>query len=210
MMNCLQPLWPSFRRPHYRWRVVLVVVAATLMNGSSALAFEQDRLAQLSGEATVQGTIRDAAGKPVTAATVLLEEKGSATKVETKTNAAGAFVLSAEHAGTYTVRAKKSGWRDVVMDSLVLSLGDRKRMDLVLLPLQSTNTDSSASSQSTQDTPGTMEFKDEPNFTVAGVTDWSNLGLHGSAASSRTSESLAKETLTLKSSEPEAAPAGKS
>jgi tetratricopeptide (TPR) repeat protein len=189
--------------------VVLVVVAATLMNGSSALAFEQDRLAQLSGEATVQGTIRDAAGKPVTAATVLLEEKGSATKVETKTNAAGAFVLSAEHAGTYTVRAKKSGWRDVVMDSLVLSLGDRKRMDLVLLPLQSTNADSSASSQSTQDAPGTMEFKDEPNFTVAGVTDWSNLGLHGSAASSRTSESLAKETLTLKSSDMEIAPTGK-
>ncbi|MGB2672490.1 MAG: tetratricopeptide repeat protein, partial [Candidatus Acidiferrum sp.] len=47
-------------------------------------------------------------------------------------------------------------------------------------------------------------FRDEPNFTVAGVTDWSNLGLHGSAASSRTSESLAKETLALKSSGPEA------
>jgi tetratricopeptide (TPR) repeat protein len=186
------------------------VVAATLMSSSSALAFEQDRLAQLPGEATVQGTIRDAAGKPITAATVLLEEKGSSTKVETKTNAAGAFVLSAEHAGTYTVRAKKSGWRDAVMDSLVLSLGDRKHLDLVLLTLQSTNPDSSASLQSTQDAPGKMEFKDEPNFTVAGVTDWSNLGLHGSSASSKTSESLAKETLTLKSSAPETAGAGNS
>jgi tetratricopeptide (TPR) repeat protein len=175
------------------------VLASTLIVGSSALAFEQDRLAQMSGDATVQGTIRDAAGKPVVAATVLLEEKGNSTKVETKTNAAGAFVLSAAHAGTYAVRAEKSGWREAVVDSLVLSLGERKQVDLILLPLPSTKT-----------SPGAMEFNDEPNFTVAGVTDWSNLGLHGSAASSRTSESLAKETLTLKSSAPETAAAGNS
>ncbi len=175
------------------------------MISSSALAFGQDPLPRLSDPATVQGTIQDAAGKPVAAATVLLEEKGSSTRVETKTNAAGAFMLSAEHAGTYTVRVKKQGWRDAVMDSLVLSLGDRKHVDMVLLALQSTNPDSSASSRSAQDSPNTMEFNDEPNFTVAGVTDWSNLGLHGSSASSKTSESLAKETLALKSSQPETA-----
>ena len=43
-----------------------------------------------------------------------------------------------------------------------------------------------------------MQFSDEPNFTVAGVTDWSNVGLHGSDANVRTSESLAKETASLK------------
>lgn len=179
--------------------MVLAVVAATLVSNSNAIAFEQDTLPQFSDPATVQGTIRDAAGKPVTAAIVLLEEKGSSKKVETRTDAAGTFVLSAEHAGTYKVRAKKSGWRDTVTDSLVLSLGDRQQVDLVLLPLPSA-----------KDSPGAMEFNDEPNFTVAGVTDWSNLGLHGSAASSRTSESLAKETVTLKSSQPETAGAGNS
>jgi len=171
------------------------------MSCSRAAAFEQDTLPKLSGVGTVQGTIRDTAGKPVAAAIVRLEEKGNSTKVETKTNAAGAFVLSAGHAGTYTVRAEKSGWRDAVIDSLVLSLGDRKHVDLVLLTLQSANPDSSASSQSPQNSAGAMEFKDEPNFTVAGVTDWSNLGLHGSVASSKASESLAKETQTLKSGE---------
>ena len=180
------------------------------MISSSALAFEQDRAAQSSGDATVQGTIRDAAGKPVSAATVLLEEKGSSTRVETKTNAIGAFLLSAEHAGTYTVRAKKSGWRDTVADSLVLSLGDRKQVNLVLLTVQSTNPDFPASLPSANSSPGAMEFNDEPNFTVAGVTDWSNLGLHGSAASARTSESLAKETLTLKPSGPETSGASNS
>ena len=133
-------------------------------------------------------------------------KKKELNKVETRTNAAGAFMLSAEHAGTYTVRAEKSGWRDAVIDSLVLSLGDKKHVDLVLLTLQSTNPESSSVARRL----AAMEFNDEPNFTVAGVTDWSNLGLHGSAASSRTSESLAKETLTLKSSEPEMAPAGNS
>jgi tetratricopeptide (TPR) repeat protein len=210
MMKCLQPLWRSFRRTHFRRYMVLAVAATALMISSRALAFEQDSPAQMSGDATVQGTIRDVAGKPVTAATVLLEEKDSATKVETQTNADGAFVLSAGHAGTYTVRAKKSGSRDAVMDSIALSLGDKKHVDLVLFALQSTDPDPSVSSRSTQDSPNAMEFNDEPNFTVAGVTDWSNLGLHGSAASSRTSESLAKETLTLKSSAPETAGAGNS
>jgi tetratricopeptide (TPR) repeat protein len=190
--------------------MVLAVVAATQVSSSSALAFEQDLLPQLSDAVIVQGTIRDIAGLPVAVATVFLEEKGSSTRVETKTNAAGAFVLSANYPGTYTLRARKSGWRDAVMDPLVLSLGDRKHVDLVLLTLQSTSPDSPASTPTANSSPGAMEFNDEPNFTVAGVTDWSNLGLHGSAASSKTSESLAKETLALKSSEPEIAPAGKS
>ena len=46
-----------------------------------------------------------------------------------------------------------------------------------------------------------MEFADKPNFTVAGVTDWNNTGTHGSDVRARTSEALAKETLTLKSNE---------
>jgi tetratricopeptide (TPR) repeat protein len=210
MMNLLHLVCLSYRRARKRRGAVLSVVAAALMSFSSAVAFEQDHLPHLSGAAIVQGTIRDTAGKPVAFATVRLEEKGNSTKVETNTNKAGAFILSAEHAGTYTVRAQKAGWRDAVIESLVLSLGDKKHVDLVLLTLQSTNPDPSAPSQSAQASPGAMEFKDEPNFTVAGVTDWSNLGLHGSAASSRTSESLAKETLTLKSSEPEKAPASAS
>jgi tetratricopeptide (TPR) repeat protein len=43
-----------------------------------------------------------------------------------------------------------------------------------------------------------IEFSDEPSFTVAGVTDRSNLGLHGSDTTARTSDSLARETARLK------------
>jgi tetratricopeptide (TPR) repeat protein len=47
-----------------------------------------------------------------------------------------------------------------------------------------------------------MTFSDKPNFTVAGVTDWTAVGGHGSDTSLRTSEALASETLTLKSNDP--------
>ena len=43
-----------------------------------------------------------------------------------------------------------------------------------------------------------FEFSDKPDFTVAGVTDWTAVGGHGSDVTLRTSESLARETLTLK------------
>ncbi len=43
-----------------------------------------------------------------------------------------------------------------------------------------------------------MSFSDQPNFTVAGVTDWTAVGGHGSDSILRTSEDLAKETLALK------------
>lgn len=43
-----------------------------------------------------------------------------------------------------------------------------------------------------------MTFVDKPNFTVAGITDWTAVGGHGSDASLRTSEALARETALLK------------
>jgi len=43
-----------------------------------------------------------------------------------------------------------------------------------------------------------MEFADQPNFAIAGVTDWTAVGGHGSDSTLRTSEALARETLTLK------------
>jgi tetratricopeptide (TPR) repeat protein len=160
-----------------------------LMSFSSAAECDQNPSPRPPENVTIEGTIRDSGGKPVADATVILEEKHNAKKLAVKTNADGVYILISGEAGTYTVVARKSGYSDSVVDSLALSLGEKKRIDLVLEPPPSIKTSRDA-----------IEFKDEPSFTVAGVTDWSNLGLHGSAASSKTSESLAKETLTLKSS----------
>jgi tetratricopeptide (TPR) repeat protein len=45
-----------------------------------------------------------------------------------------------------------------------------------------------------------MEFTDSPNFTIAGVTDWTAAGGHGSDVTLRTSEALNREALSLKDS----------
>ena len=46
-----------------------------------------------------------------------------------------------------------------------------------------------------------MQFSDQPNFSVAGVTDWTAVGGHGSDSTLRTTESLASATAGLKSGE---------
>ena len=43
-----------------------------------------------------------------------------------------------------------------------------------------------------------MEFADQPTFTIAGVTDWTAVGGHGSDSTLRTTETLASETRSLK------------
>ena len=45
---------------------------------------------------------------------------------------------------------------------------------------------------------GGMEFSDKPAYSVAGVTDWTAVGGHGSDSTLRTSEELNREALALK------------
>ncbi len=47
-----------------------------------------------------------------------------------------------------------------------------------------------------------MEFSDSPSFSIAAVTDWTAAGGHGSDAILRTSESLNREAVQLKATEP--------
>lgn len=58
---------------------------------------------------------------------------------------------------------------------------------------------SQTAAQRTQTDPSqAMEFADKPDFTIAGVTDWTAVGGHGSDSTLRTSEDLARETQALK------------
>ena len=144
----------------------------------------------------VEGTVRSSAGKLLKGASVLLEEKERSNSLETKTKADGSFVFSGVSPGVYTLRAKISGWCEGVSHPLVLSAGDKKRVELVLESL--TAVGGSGTPSSSVSAAGAMEFEDKPNFTVAGVTDWNNTGMHGSDVNVRTSEALAKATLALK------------
>lgn len=171
----------------------IVIVAWTILSISNASAQSVPSIpSKASDQVTIHGiaihgTVMDLANKPVSDATVQLEQQGIAGSVETKTNSTGIFVFSKLPAGNYKLSAKKSGLSSAVVTVAALSPGDQK-IDLML---QEINASSST-------TPLAMEFADKPNFTVAGVTDWTAVGGHGSDAILRTSETLARETLTLK------------
>jgi tetratricopeptide (TPR) repeat protein len=170
-------------------------VTAVLIGILPAAVAAQQAHPRYSNGVTIQGNVLNSAGKSVGDASVWLEQEGALKRVETKTNAAGAFAFTTLTPGRYLLSAEKSGQKS--RDTIVLASpdGDRKEIDLIL--------DVSADIRSEPKTPPSspsqaMKFSDEPNFTIAGVTDWTAVGGHGSDSALRTSEDLARETLTLK------------
>jgi tetratricopeptide (TPR) repeat protein len=183
--------------------------AAALLLNPSAVALAQAPAAQPRPVITVSGTVRDSSGVATGDASVFFEEKAANTSVEAKTKSDGAFSFLALRPGTYIVRARKQGFQEAVSEAMELSLGEKKQLELVLkagtaggLTVQQAPPAKPSASKS-----GDMEFSDKPSFTVAGVTDWTNVGGHGSDTKLRTSESLARETAALKDSWPVETPA---
>ncbi len=137
-------------------------------------------------------------GEPVAGVSLRLESSSGAFVQETKTAPNGSFVLTIGNAGVYRLRIAKDGFLPQLLEKIQLAPG-KKRLDLIL---------EKALEKIPEKTATSIEFSDSPNFTVAGVTDWSNAGLHGSDANVKTSESLLKETAALKSGAAEAHASG--
>ena len=135
--------------------------------------------------ASISGNVVDAIGKPVQGIAVRLENGGT-DPVAANTDSAGSFTFSDVPIGTYKLSAEKPGLGVAVRDVQIGPQDRQKRIALTLTPAKS-----STGSQA-------MEFSDKPNFTVAGVTDWTAVGGHGSDAILRTSEDLSRETSSLK------------
>lgn len=198
-MNCFRQLLPPGQHGVNRYLLFFLWLVASLAVLPATRAPAQTPSPSQLDDITVEGTVRNSAGEPVIGASVVLEEKGGTRKLKTKTDAEGRFSLTVRHAGTYTGTVEKEGFSKCVTDPMpLLSVGQKKQLDL---RLQTVTTQPSSSSTATPS--AGMEFKDEASFTVAGVTDWSGAGGHGSDTSLRTSEALARDTLALKSGGPE-------
>jgi len=183
-----------------RFPSVLVTIAALIIVSIPAVVAQQTS-PQHSNGVTVRGAVSNSDGKPIADAVVRLEQDGVRGAIERKTDEAGAFSFSALPTGSYQLSAEKSGSRSPTAIVNALSWGDQQKVDLILEDPGSVHSDSNTSIQ-------TMTFADKPNFTIAGVTDWTAVGGHGSDASLRASEDLASKTLTLKSAGPEHRTAG--
>src|SRR6266568_2402163 len=198
MMNFSRKVLAATKPLKTQFLVALIAVVGPLMSLSSVAILAQSPSPPPREAITVEGTVRNSAGELLWGASVRLEEKEWSNSLETKTKADGSFVFLGLRPGVYTVRAEKSGWREGVSNPLVLKAGDKKRIDVVLESLVANYPGASGASSSSGSAAGAMELDDKPNFTVAGVTDWNNTGMHGSDVNVRTSEALAKETLALK------------
>lgn len=150
----------------------------------SALALYARAQIQVQAQITIEGTVRSASGEPVPQARVTLRRENEANFFEATTDARGVFGFKAEP-GTYTIAAEKAGWSEGKAQSITATQTG-KHIDLVLSPLSLNSAN--------------MEFSDQPSFSIAGITDWSGAGGHGSETGLRTTEALTRKTLALDAS----------
>jgi tetratricopeptide (TPR) repeat protein len=106
----------------------------------------------------------------------------------TSTDSEGSYRFSALREGVYTLRAEMAGYTEAAFGPCVLAQKETKRIDLTLKS-------GASEPKSASTTP--PEFFDEPEFTVAGVTEAANPGGHGSDTILRSTEVLERETVSL-------------
>ncbi|HEY3619297.1 MAG TPA: tetratricopeptide repeat protein [Candidatus Sulfotelmatobacter sp.] len=146
-------------------------------------------LSQETGKAaSLRGAVRTSQGKPVAGATVRLQSSDSSPAQATHSDLQGNYSFTAVASGVYVLRAERSGYSDTEVPSVFFGPKEAKNIDLVLLP---------AKTEATRPATQAPEFFDKPQFAVAGVTDTTSLGGHGSDTIVRTRDTLAKETVSL-------------
>jgi tetratricopeptide (TPR) repeat protein len=144
---------------------------------------------QSQESASLRGTIRDSQGKPIAGATLHLHAKDDALPQAVHTDAQGNYSFAALHGGVYVLRVGMAGFIDAEIPSLFLGPKETKNVDIALLPAKFPASPPGSTRQ--------PEFFDQPQFTVSGVTDTTNLGGHGSDTMVRARETIAKETVSL-------------
>lgn len=164
-----------------------VVCAAVLMVLTVPALRAQQSISQSAGSSIV-GTVVSGDKRPVANASVLLRRNSGPGQVVAETDRRGVFRFSSLQPGTYQVSAEKSGLRSLTATVYAASAA-QQAVELTLLTSPSSSAIGSADA---------MDFADQPSFAVAGVTDWTAVGGHGSDAVLRTSEELARVTAALK------------
>ena len=182
----------------------IVFIFAVIIVAIGAARVRAQAPVQAQGStAAVQGHLRDASGKTVGGATVILKRmakdpESAAIEQTTHTDPEGAFHFSALNEGAYRLRAEGTAGRSTIISQLTLARDETKTVDLVLRPAEPSAM--GTPSQMQDASPASIkppDFYDEPQFTVAGVTQATNSGGHGSDTVLRNSEALVRATGSL-------------
>jgi tetratricopeptide (TPR) repeat protein len=156
---------------------------------------------------SVQGHVRDASGRPVENATVSLHLPGPSIATTgipwlptqiTHTDSQGAYQFSTVEEGDYVVLGGMAG-KPPLGHKVHITRNATETIDLDLPAKLTDEGKNAAPVKPAPEKPlvSGPEFFDEPHFTVAGVTQATNSGGHGSDTVLRTTEALAKATVSL-------------
>ena len=162
-----------------------------------------------AGTSVLRGHVRDSSGRLAGGAAVLLQgipesAPGAESRI-THSDPYGAFQFSGLREGAYSLRAEVARGNPsathglATLNSLSLARNETKTIDLILEygssePLNSPPLQPQSAVHASDQRP---EFFDEPQFTVAGITQATNSGGHGSDNVLRNSEALVKATVSL-------------
>ena len=186
-------------------RLLLAVALLTPLSIQAQDAPQNPAHSAAFHSATLEGLVKDSTGRPVAGATVYLQVKDGTQTQSAHADAAGIYRFSGLGEGIYMLRVEMAGYSQATIGSCVIGPKEAKRLDLTLESPKGSPAPASAAGKPGQRPP---EFYDEPQFTVAGVTDGTNLGGHGSNTIVRTKESLAKDIASMSVSGNKASTAG--
>jgi tetratricopeptide (TPR) repeat protein len=174
-----------------RWLIMLRTSRAALFGAISvsiSLAWVFG-VPQAIASLDLVGVIVDG-NSPVPGARVSITQNGTSAAEETSTDSKGKFSFTKIKPGVCVLRVHKDGYRDSELPlNLPIASGTPLRLTL-------------ARASSSKQADAGMQFSDKPDFTVAGITDWTAAGGHGSDVNLRASESLARDTRDLNSVQP--------
>jgi tetratricopeptide (TPR) repeat protein len=130
-------------------------------------------LAAAQSGATLHGVVRDSNGRPVAGASISLRDG-----LAVRSDAQGKYSFTALPPDKYSVRAEMTGFAPASSGPFAIAAEETTQVDLILTPVK-------------------LEFFDEPNFVVAGVTDTINRGGHGSETVVHSTETVTKAAAAL-------------
>jgi tetratricopeptide (TPR) repeat protein len=167
-----------------RWGVLLFVSMLPL-----SLAAPRSQNSSAQTLPSVSGTITDAENRPLSGVEVTLDNADPAKTLSSATDSQGHFQFVALSPGSYTLRAKHDGFRPGSEGPFVIRAQEAKQVVIHLARIEP--------GASAKDDASSIPFSDEPQFTVAGVTDTTALGVHSSSRNMPNSNALTKDTVAL-------------
>ncbi len=185
--SVLDKTWARCER---RATLIALIVILGLSGGAQPAPTQS-----LNDGVMIRGRVLDSAGKPVPGASVRLEGSQYIKALNVVSDANGDFAFPKMRKGTFSLVAEKANHHSRA--SVVVASEPDKSLEVDLI-LQNAGISTANSNSSSNPISAAMEFADSPSFTVAGVTDWTAAGGHGSDANLRASEALNREALTIK------------